>query len=111
MPHSLQQTAIRENPSPKAVVQQSSTAVCNINSVSNTQPTPITLNVPSIPSFHNGRMWQTASRENHSLVVVQQNSATVRNTIPATNTQSRAIFKMKWVPGTRILVLWLQQRD
>ena len=104
-PNSLGQRSIRENRFLQAVAQQSSSAVPNVNSVANTQPTQVAFNVPTIPSFPTfqyGLLRQTASRESHSPVLVQQNSAIVRNTIPAANTQYGAVFRWKWVPGTRI---------
>ena len=104
-PNSLGQRAIRENRFLQAVAQQSSSTVPNINSAANTQPTQVAFNVPTIPTFQliqYGPLRQTASRESQCSVLVQQNSAIVRNTIPTANTQSGAVFRLKWVPGTRI---------
>ena len=101
-PDSSSQRAIRENRFLQAVAQQSSSTVPNINSAANTQPTQVAFNAPTIPTFQYGPLRQTASRESHSPVLVQQNSAIVRNTIPAANTQSGTVFRLKWVPGTRI---------
>ena len=99
-PNSLRETAIRENRSLQAVAQQSSSTVRSINSVTNTQPMQVIFNVPTIPANHNGPPWQTTSRESHSSVLVQQNAAIVRNTVPSANTQSGAVFHAGMFPNS-----------